>query len=1728
MLSLERLQDLYDRNLFLRAFELSAEHWNSSVGFEKFSIAELIFGGRLASRLGSSRLSRRLLKAAFERDPSDPAATYYSSYIYRRGQHLFDVLRGFESNPEIPGADAEIQSSRFAYQAVICGSLRDFTRAHEYLRRAYAYKVGDGWVLSCESDVLGYEDRWPDALKSAELAWEASPGAPFAARSLSSSLLNLRQAHEAAHRLAAAAENGQSYEVASLACWYLCAAAETRTGEERKRLLNRAGKLAGSLETLAPLADRNTHLHIARTRIDIAEMSDDHAGMERWAAKAKSPFHLAVLKNIRANPGGARIRLPFRHAVQKHNACLPTSLSSALAVEDVHIDPDTMASEITFGGTREWAAAEWLQKRGLATRFFAVTPEVATKLLQNGIAFVITLEGDSSAHAVAAVGLDEAAGTIIIHDPGSFRSTEYLLESIAKGLAPLGPLGMLAVPAEKVALVDQLLPNDNTETKALEQAHRRASFLHGSIVASHVVEDLMARYPAHPVTHLMQAVQQLSEGQTGKALAGFQQLAVAYPNSAFVRSNLLASCRSLQNTALMRGVLADVVERGILPGVQSQQEWLYPPADYASEYADLLRDSGETRNKARSMLHSLIRQQPYYGPSWHILADLLWHERDLDGALLAYRIASCLSESHEHYASAYCDALVEAGREEEGLKWLEGRVRAHGASAHAVATWVTWIGALENLGRPEQALAASVEALAQHPDSPELLAFVVPFVARMGKWEEAEALLHRLEKAQNSVLFQEAAVAFYKMRGDLEKSIQHAEQWVAELPLFMEAREELVYLMAKRDSDHQAAIVAEVWMEDHPGHDQLEALYYQQLSRSQASTGKKYSLLLRRVQRNPEDGWAWRELAFSCAYQYSMANEKRQARIRRRMANFIAQCNRTSPDDTGTLRLRAEWQQAQAEWTQAIDLWMEAIVRAPNALYSYQHAWDCAAHLDAPKRQEIWDRMQKLFLSSTGRLHIARDLIMMAAKRFGLAAAEEVASHWSAIRHDDPGAIEAYADLLLEYGHGRTDFERALEMLGPAVKRFPYYSGLRFSQADALRKLSRFAEAEDVLNEIARRHPDNSSVQIQLARVQDRRGQMEDAVHRLDAAIPRDPQNTGLFEVKIEILMRAKRFKEASDVISAALQHFAKIVHWREKSINLLLECGDAEAAIQAARDGIVVYPDGAYLWLLLGRTLYDHRRFAAQGEIESILRQSLAFNPGLFEAADYLSMLLVEQRRYSEAADLMHKIVNRLDDPAPALGRLAWIHREEGKKEQALAEMMALMSDNPSYRWGWGVFIAWLEEDKDWGTVRQFLAEVPPEVRTDVRFRQKRLLLIEKAGSSDAKVDAEWEALLSDFPEEMPLHLLRYDFLREKKRLFEATAVLENAQPLQPDSPYLLARFVEVLAEAGKKEEALESLLQLFFAEAEPSVWPPNYAWEAIKKANYQEEAYAQARKQLELGARPTSRSTAILVEYAMEHANAEKRIPQPFWRTWFPDRGTREILALLKILDANDSYARPLRGTFFQKLGDFGYQRLVVRYWRKHREQVDADAESWAETARALSGLQHSKAEARKLISVWRERTGVKMWVVTNLVTCYSPFSRKQLREMASTCRDALAGLPHDHCARFLVYVEAESCALLGDKAAFLEVWQRYKNYFDGRLENHEWFQAARRHLLADIPAMARALQEGQKSQYRKLLWQLWREHLFAKFRDIKVFPKHFKARWLFWGIWLLWLLYRISLSS
>ena len=630
-------------------------------------------------------------------------------------------------------------------------------------------------------------------------------------------------------------------------------------------------------------------------------------------------------------------------------------------------------------------------------------------------------------------------------------------------------------------------------------------------------------------------MQTLEDGQVGQALGKLKELIRQFPESPHVRVRYMQACHSVGNRALVRQTLEDIVEAGMLPGLQAQQDWTYPPDRYVYEYADLLRLSSDTSQKAESLLLRLIGRQPGCAGAWHNLADLLWDKRDEPGALLGYGISAGLAENDEHAARAYADALAALGREEEASRWLESRARRFRNPLHVVSPWITWIAFLEDRGYPERALSACDEALAQQGAPAELLAFAVPFFARMGDWTRAEADLGRLRDAGLPYAFFEAATRLHRMRGDLESAARSAAAWVAELPRSIDARQSLLDVVAAREGPEAAVRASRRWMLENRDHEGFEEAYCAQLDRAAAPPGRKYRVLLRRLKRNPEDAWAWLQSTFVHLNNYEIADDGRRERLAPRIVRFLAECDRTSAGAVMTARAHAFWSELRGDWAGAVSRSLESIALAPESFYSYRRAWDCSSRLGAEEREALWGRLEPVFLGFPGRLTIAREVVGLLAERFGVAAAETSVATWRTARPDDPDILEAAADLLIEHGHGRSDAARAIDLLEPAVRRYPFHSGLRFSLANAYRRAGRDAEAEAVLAEIARRHPDNSAAGIRLAMIMSRRGDDRGALASLDRMMTAEPWDADPLAARAEILIDGARFEEAVRDIEGGL-----------------------------------------------------------------------------------------------------------------------------------------------------------------------------------------------------------------------------------------------------------------------------------------------------------------------------------------------------------------------------------------------------------------------------------------------------------------------------------------------------------------------------------------------------------------------------------------------------------------
>ena len=1676
-------RSLYDRHRFLDLYAATSNYWSRSTDVGSLPLEALLLGGRLAAHLGGLRLSRWLLRAAFRRDPADPRVRYFTHDLNPGRTRFLDDLKAFLDHPDIGGDDIPVRGFWYAKHALTWAGLRDFDRAYECLRIAHSFVPDDSWVLTCESGVHGLADRWSDALKAAERALEVDPGAPYAVNGLGTALISLGRVEESSARLLKEAEAGQSYEIVLIASWHQCAFAETLQGPDRRSALDRARTLAGRLPALMPLADRESLKFVASANLDIAGLSDDYAGLEHWSAEIRSNFHRHLLANLKKNATGTRIRLPFRRTIQKYQTCVPSSLAAAMSANGIAISAQEMASDITFGGTHEWAAADWLRSRGYCVRFFSATPRLATDLIRHRIAFILSWDEEEGGHAVAVIGVDERAETLLVHDPNWFRGTEYLFQALDPSGSPLGIKGMAVVKQEQAAELDSLLPPESAVMEAAQEFIKRTT-LHGPSASRQVVSDLIERYPSHPGAQYLEAAQDLEDGQVGRSLLKLKELLRRYSGSPLVRVRFLTACRALGDTALLLQTLKDIVEAGLLPGLEAGQDWIYPPDWYVCRYADLLALSDSTRPRAELLLMNLIERRRCSAGAWHSLADILCVERDDPGALLSYRISSGLAESDEHYARSYADALASQRREEEGLQWLESRVRRYQDTSRAVGPWISWISMLEDRGYPERSLSACQEALGRHGASAELLAFAVPFFARMGDWARAETERARLGDAGLPYAFFEASARYSLMRGDLESAGRNAEAWIAELPQSIEARSFMLDIHRSRWGAAAAVRIARQWMMENRDHEAFEEAYCAQLGRAAEPWWKAYSVLLRRLKRNPDDAWAWRELTFNVLFQYEAAGDRERERLAPRITRFLAECDRTSAGSVPTVRAHALWARCRGDWAAAVAGSLESIALLPDGFYSYRQAWECSARLKAGEREDLWKRIEPLFLSSPSRLSISGEVASLLAERFGVAAAEKHTGAWRSDRPDDPDLLEAAAVLLIDHGHGRSDAARAIEMLEPAVRRYPYHAGLRFALARAYRGAGRDPDAESVLAEIIRRHPDHSAAKIQIAWIMHRKGDTPGALRTLDAAIAAGPQNAWLRDARARLLIDAGQHAEAIRTIDESLGRLADDVHWRERAIELYLQCGAEDQAVRTARDGTEARPRDAYHWFVLGQTLFQVRRQADVGEIEGCLRRSLDFNSGLFNAADLLAILLTEQRRYDDAAKVVQDIQARLADPSPARGRLAWIVRQRGEIKAAVRAMGDVLADFPWYGWGWRVLMGWLEEDGDLGETRRLLQTIPPPMLTDPSFRWRRLMLLERAETDVRELDQEWDSLLLDFPEDASLHETRYDSLAQAGRWQQATAVLAAIERVEPDDPFILARRCEALSRANDHDAALEIASRICFLPVEENWWPAEKAWE-IARGAFGDRLAQRFCQRLRAGDRPTLGAFSGLAAYLMR--NAAKRLPLPILTTRFPGPGARELKGLVGEVSSASWDGSRYRALAYRLLTDRGYQRLVVRLSAKRDPAAVTSTEEWAETGRALVA-SHLSAAARRLYGGWRERSGVEMWMVCNYVLSLSRSRRDRLRERYASCRDALAGLPHDHCAKYLAHAQAEACAVLGLKDRFLETWAACARYFDGHVGTGEYFPKRERYLLKSIPELAGHLQNRRVWRARVLIGRLW----------------------------------------
>lgn len=1755
---LARVQSLYDRSLFLDAYALVREAWFSRAWAESASLEELILAARLAGRLGGRTRMRWLHRLANSRFPGHPLVRTYGRWVSRRSRSILHELVDLEARPSLDSGDPRTDAIWYAESAFFWSMVRDFRQAHLLLDRAREQAGDDPWFHCMEGSVLLAEERWEEAAEAALRAWRLSPLRPAAADLVVRSYSRLGRGDEAVELLRPCAE-GQSFESLYMLLWLMAGRAERMNSAGGHELADQAWAWSSRLEELAPLGDRSVRYQLAACRFDLAMVRGDHEAMKAQARTVPFPVYREVAEHLVRGDGQGAILLDYACVFQKGPQCLPTSIAAVAASFGRKIDAQELARSITYSGTPVWRALAWLREQGYHARLLLLTPENCRLLLRRGVPFVYTIEyALDVSHATAAVGLDEPAGILIYHDPSSERMGRVLVDRIAEQEAPLGPLAMAFVPGDRASLLEDI-PTSDAEIAEFCCRYWQAVATGELMGAGAVLDEMAHSYTGTTAVRALRASWQTLAGDVLAGVAELERLVGENPASLVLHRLLLNAVNRTRHVARIRQVMSEIVLRGRLPGIRQDEPWRYPPAPCVCQYADMISQAQEGAPEAQKRLYDLLRRMPTYAQAFHVLGDIHLRAFRPQEAVLPCRLASLLDEYDEHLARTVYDACHIVGRTQEGLDFLRARVDRLGNLVEGGGPWITLIEAMEEAGRSDQALELARQAQeARAAQDAALAAYLVGFWMQIGQWEQAGQALERVRQLGSPLVYLPAAVSYHRQCGQWERALELAERWVAQSPNSSEAWEALVLLRANRETLPAMLALTRQQMEAHPNDESFEFLHYG-LLRQCGQEEQALAWIRRRLDQNHEDAWAWRELAHLLLDKAEGLAGEARAAVVAELRTAAGRAVKLSPHDPATLAVRARLAILQGRREQAIRDTLEALRLAPSMDVGYLFVWQHMADQPLDQQQEMLGQLRERLLLIAGPLRAARALVMAVAERLGSQEAEAFIAHLRSAREEDADLIEAQAALLLSYGQGRRDAGKAIQILQPAVDRYPRHFELRVTLADAHGVLLDEPARRAVLEEALRWRPLHGGVRSALAELLAARnaqrassagngGKRPDAMQaqgdpsnalagtraapkaKSTAVEPQEPrpiepalsllrEGVAMFPRDVMVRFTLCRLLWQDNQRDACIQSLREAVavvsedvFLRRQLAGRLVEMGRGQEAMQVVREAMAILPDSCVLYHLQAEVLINDPLAADVEKAAAALRKALELNCRYWEAADQLAWLLTRRRRYDQAEQVVRDILPLLSDPSAALGRLAWIGWERGQREQALADLVALLKRHPEYRMGWYLVMDWLEELQDFSQAEGILKVVPGPIRSDPDLAARRLRLLRSQLTSE-QMDPLWEEVITDFPTNLELYCMRFDQLADHLQWKQARAVLERALAHCEPSDHLRVREVRLLVAENKDKQAVKEGFELICTARDEG--PQVAVWEYLVQGRLQVRAVSRVLERLSdglpVGATALQRMLAVMAEYCAK----------------IPMTCKNQKLNLVEALEAMAGWLDKAAwdagcaclGAVLETIADY-HPSFVRTYWHQNASRCKKQRTLWQVVAYWMTN--RNDRQVREWIGDWRERQGVAMFVVSYYRHSFGagPIPAREMEACLSHSLDALERLPHDGTAQFHAVTACDCLLRLGREEEFIALAGRFAELLavrEERLWMPPYFQAS--HTGQCLLDLAKMLQSDDRQQAALAFLRLRNRPRDA---FVYAYARQRLKRWFTWwqriNLWLL----------
>lgn len=1242
-----RVWELYNHGYYLQAYRAAL-----TIGplAEWEGTAAMLLAGRLANNLGSYSLGRKLHSRAYRLDPGNGEAAYYKARVIleRRGPlAAWNFLRKVGTTIN---ASTTVQSDWLGSHAVVLGVLRDFDAAEEWLAKAEKLDPANPWIWIERSHLYELEDKYEEALTAANHSLELRPYFRPGVQAAAQMLVMLGRDEAALALLNDAATKIES-------CWLMAQFAQLQT---ELGLHTEARQSIERFAELAPLLDKGAEQWLHARRADAAYLCGDYEAALHFTQLSESPFHKLVAERMEAAGEEAkRVILPVGFVRQHHLTCAPATLTFISRFWQMPVDHLSVVEAICYDGTPARSERDWAEKQGWFVREFCVNWEDTVKLIDRGVPFTLTTVEPGNAHLQAVIGYDSRRGTILARDPYERSLVEYAAKEMLERYGSSGPRGMAIVPLAQKHLLEELELHEAALYDGLYQV-QQALYAHQRAAADAPIQALMNVAENHRLTHQAQLAVAEYDCDDVRVLACLEQLLTLFPEDANWRlyklSVLRRLARRLERLALLQAIYEDKKSHPLF--------W--------QMYADELSDDGREQTKVQKMMRRTMRYGVTDAHNFYLLANQFWLQRRFVEAKELYRFAACLKDTNENYVRSYFSAAQYFHEQAEAIRFLNNRLQRFGKRSSYPARTLSW--AYEQTGQQPRALTILKEGLALRPDDADLMLYAIDVLARLGKFDEAEALLAQAETKARHVdwLHSKALIAAY--RSETKSALSTWRQVLEAEPLNLGATGNLAQALADTSGEEAPIAFLRERVAQFPHNLALHRLLVDWSRNDPAAFQQAIRAM---IEVDPVDAWARRELAMALLAQQNYESALAEAALAQRLEPA------QSYGYSVLARIYTETDkldEAKAAYREAIKLSVDNDYAIAN-LMSLSHA---AAERRAAL-QFIKDELVRQVTFGDG---------LLAYREYarGTLNADELREVLQEALQTRPDLWQAWSALMLQL-IDMQQYDEALKLAEQAAEFFPLVPRIWFDLSLVQQaRLDREGEKE-ALQKALEISPSWGKAVRQLAEVYTNSGELEKARTMLEQAIAQTPLDAFNYGYLAEVLWRLGEREKAIERLQRAVT-IEPGYDWAWTNLRAWLrELQREDEVIALVRSVAEKRAGEARSWLLLAETL---NRVADLPERLRALDRANELNPRLLEAHIRRAQFLAEAGRFDEARTACRPAVFNGDLPLGLRNAAALVEAESGNLEQAIEQMRAVVAEEPNNYEGWSRLADWTRTDEN------------------------------------------------------------------------------------------------------------------------------------------------------------------------------------------------------------------------------------------------------------------------------------------------------------------------------------------------------------------------------------------------------------------------------------------------